>query len=145
MKAFTLVELLIVVAILGILALTAFAVLNPAKRQNQAKDTQIKGDIGQIATALSASYTSLGKSTYPTDLNSLVSSGDLKSLPTPPAGGSYEYVVNPVGCLGTDISACTSSRVSEPLFDPNSSGNLWCWQSSTGKAAELAVAACTAP
>ena len=128
---------------MGILAAAALAVVNPTKRQNQAKDTQIKTDVGQVATALSASYTSGGKNTYPLDLNTLVSSGDLKSLPTPPAGGSYEYVVDPIGCLGTDTSPCTSSGVSEPLFDPNLSGNLWCWQSSTGQAQELSPAVCT--
>lgn len=94
-------------AIMGILALAAIVVVNPTKRQNQARDTQIKTDIDQVAAALSASYTSGWKNTYPTDLNVLVSSGDLKSLPTPPAGFSYVYVVDPIGCLGTDASPCT--------------------------------------
>ena len=143
MRAFTLVELLIVVSIMGILVAAAFAVVNPTKRQNQAKDTQIKADIDQVAIALSASYTSGGKNTYPTDLNVLLSSGDLKSLPTPPAGGLYEYLVDPIGCLGTDASPCTSSRVSEPLFDPTAPGSSWCWQSSTGKAQELTPDLCT--
>lgn len=72
MRAFTLVELLIAVAIMGILAPPPLAVVNPNKRQNQACGTQIKTDIGQFATVLSASYTSGGKNTYPTDLNVLV-------------------------------------------------------------------------
>lgn len=143
---FTLIELLIVIAILGILAAAVLVAVNPAKRQNQAKDANIKADIGSIATALQAYYTSPGAGTYPFDLNTLVTNKDLKSLPTPPAGGSYEYVKAPSSlCAGTAADPCTDVAVSEPLYDPVTAGNLWCWKSSTGKATELTALACTAP
>lgn len=54
-------------------------------RQNQAKDAQTRADIGQIATALSAYFTSSGSSTYPTSLDTLVINKDLTKVPTPPA------------------------------------------------------------
>ena len=144
-RGFTLIELLIVIAILGILAAAVLVAVNPTKRQNQAKDATIKADIGSIATAAQAYYTSPGAGTYPVDLNTLVTNKDLKNLPTPPAGGSYEYAKNPGTCLGTAADLCTDVAISEPLYDPVTAGNVWCWQSSTGKASELAAAACTAP
>lgn len=143
---FSLVELLIVVAILGILAAIAFATLSPAKRQNQAKDSQTRADIGQIATALSAYFTSSGRSTYPTasqGLNQLATNQDLTKVPTPPAGGLYGYGVSPAGCTGTSGSLCTAAYVSEPLFDPATAGNVWCWESLEGRAEEETIAACS--
>lgn len=145
-RGFSLIELLIVVAILGLLAMIAFAALNPAKRQNQAKDSQTRADIGQIATALSAYFTSSGRSTYPTasqGLNQLATNQDLTKVPTPPAGGPYEYGVSPAGCTGTSGSLCTAAYVSEPLLDYVTAGNVWCWESAEGKAEEETVAACT--
>lgn len=145
-RGFTLIELLIVIAILGILAAAVLVAVNPVKRQNQAKDTQIKSDIGQIATGLVAYFTTPGTGSYPSaaqGLNQLVVNQDLTRVPVPPAGGSYEYAVSPGGCAGTAASPCTAATVSEPLYDPVTAGNLWCWRSATGNAAELAAAACT--
>lgn len=142
-RGFTLIELLIVVAILGLLAVIAFAALNPAKRQNQAKDSQTRADIGQIATALSAYFTTPGISAYPTTLGVLVTNKDLTKLPTPPNGGSYEYGVSPAGCDNTSGNRCTAAYVSEPLLDPATAGNVWCWESAEGSAEEETVAACS--
>lgn len=52
LKAFTLVELLIVIAILGILAAAIMVAINPGKRTKQARDAQRKSDINAIANAL---------------------------------------------------------------------------------------------
>ena len=141
-KGFTLIELLIVIAILGILAAAVLVAVNPAKRQNQAKDANIKADIGSIATALQAYYTSPGQGTYPLTLGTLVTNQDLTTLPTPPAGGSYEYAVIPSTCDGTSANPCTAATISEPLYDPVTAGNLWCFRSATGKASELTSVAC---
>lgn len=144
--AFSLIELLIAVSILGLLAVITFSALNPAKRQNQAKDSQTRADIGQIATALSAYFTSSGRSTYPTasqGLNQLATNQDLTKVPTPPAGGSYEYGVSPPTCDNTPGNLCTAAYVSEPLLDPATAGNVWCWESAEGKAEEETMAACT--
>src|SRR3990167_9716932 len=86
---FTLIELLIVVAILGILIAVSFIAINPAKRQNQAKDSKIKADIDQIATGLGAYFTTYQPQTYPADISEVVNNKDLKSLPTPPNSGTY--------------------------------------------------------
>lgn len=146
LRGFTLIELLIVIAIMGILAAAVLVAINPAKRQNQARDAQVKGDIGSIATALQAYFTTPGQGSYPDGLDDLVTNQDLTAIPTPPGGGAYtgsNYVVAPVGCTGLAGSLCTSAKLMFTLFDPAATGNVWCWQSTTGKAQELAVAACT--
>lgn len=142
---FTLVELLIAIAILAILSAGVLVAINPAKRQNQAEDAQIKSDIGQIATAAQSYFSSGIVGSYPTNLTVLVTNSDLKNLPTPPNSVAYEYAVTGDGggaCDGSLGSPCTYARISEPLGDPLTGGNLWCWQSSTGRAQELAAAAC---
>ena len=60
-RAFTLIELLVVIAIIAVL----IGLLFPAFRavQNQAKQTQAKNDLTQIANAVNAFYTDYGK--YP--------------------------------------------------------------------------------
>lgn len=145
LRGFTLIELLIVIAILGILSAAVLVAVNPVKRQNQAKDSTIKADVGSISTAAQAYFTSPGNGTYPDETATLVANQDLKQLPVPPAGGAYEYGKDPVNCLGTTERPCTEITVSEPLFDPTVAGNLWCFRSSTGKATETTVALCTAP
>lgn len=144
-RGFTLIELLIVIAILGILAAAVLVAVNPAKRQNQAKDANIKADIGSIATAAQAYYTSPGAGTYPVNTPTLVTNKDLKQLPKHPDGSEYVYLKDPTTCAGTAASPCTEVSLSGVLYDPATAGNVWCWRSSTGKASELAVVACTAP
>lgn len=135
-RGFTLIELLIVIAILGILAAAVLVATNPAKRQRQARDSARKSDIGQIATALQAYFTTPGQGTYPPGLTTLTSSGDLKQIPTDPTGGVYAYTLN---------ANSSESGVYIGLEDPTgASGSVWCWQSTTGKAQErTAVSACT--
>ncbi len=142
---FTLIELLIVIAILGILALVVLIAINPAKRQNEAKDSQVKTDIGQIATGLQAYFTSSdqGSGTYPTSLDKLATNKDIIRVPTSPSGGSYSYDVSPAGCLGTLSSPCTDAKLSYFLYAPQTVGDVWCFQSSAGKAQEIAPASCT--
>src|SRR3989344_2082043 len=135
---FTLIELLIVVAILGILALVAFMAINPAKRQNQAKDAKIKADIDQIITGIQAYYTTGNPQTYPVELAALVVQKDITSLPNPPNGGSYEsgYQVQAEGGGDCDeiTTVCAKAKLSWTLNDPQNGNTVWCWQSSTGKA-----------
>lgn len=134
-RGFTLIELLVVIAILGILAGGVMMVINPAKRINQAKDTKIKSDISQIAQAEQVYYNSTGGGiVYTFDATKL----DLKSVPTPPDGGIYTINCN-------NNTNCTEIVVYTALKDPTAPGNVWCWQSSTGQATEIAVSSCITP
>src|SRR3989338_5981411 len=76
-RGFTLIELLIVIAILGILAAAVLVAVNPKKRQDQAKDANIKADVGSIATGLQAYFTSPGQGSYPLTLLKLEENKDL--------------------------------------------------------------------
>ncbi len=99
-KAFTLIELMIVVVILGILATTIMPkILN---RPEQARRTKAKVDIKQLETALASFKLDTGR--YPTTsegLNALVTDpgvknynpgGYLDNLPTDPWSTPYKYL-----------------------------------------------------
>lgn len=62
-RAFTLIELVLVITVIGILAGTALIAINPSKRLKQARDAQRKTDINMIANALSDYANDIG--TYP--------------------------------------------------------------------------------
>jgi len=134
-RGFTLIELLIVIAILGILAAAVLVAVNPAKRQRQARDSARKNDIGQLATALQAYYTTPGQGLYPTAMNVLTTSGDLKQVPTDPTSGAYSYTYD---------GNTSEAWVWDDLEDPTAATGVWCWTSTSGRAAEEAdAAACT--
>src|SRR3989344_8205588 len=90
-QGFTLIELLIVIAILGVLAAGVVAAINPGKRIRQTNDAKIKNDIGQIATAQQG-YATVNQ-VYTADTADLVTSGDLKVIPTAPTGSAYACTI----------------------------------------------------
>lgn len=51
-KAFSLIEIIIVIAVLGILATTAFVVLNPTTQRSKANDAKRLSDINNLAKAI---------------------------------------------------------------------------------------------
>lgn len=146
LRGFTLIELLIVIAIIGILAAAVLIAINPAKRQNQAKDAVIKSDVGSITTALQAYYTSPGAGQYPTEgqgLDELRVNQDLKSIPEPPTPlVQYEYTAT-AGCDNIPGGTpCVEAVVYAALFDKATGTTpTWCWQSTTAKAIVVADAA----
>lgn len=140
-KGFTLIELLVVIAVLGVLAAAVVAAINPVQKIDSAKNANIKSDISQIANALQAYYTARSTPSYPAALIDLTPN-ELKTVPTPPGGGSYEYTITPAACT-TAGNTCTNIALSEPIA--GSTTDVWCWRSSTGIASQVATASCTAP
>ncbi|MBU4338351.1 type II secretion system GspH family protein [Patescibacteria group bacterium] len=59
-KGFTLLELLIVIAILAILSVTLVLVLNPAESLRKSRDTQRMSDLATLKTALGLYITTIG-------------------------------------------------------------------------------------
>lgn len=133
-SGFTLLEILIVIALLAVIAVGAVLAINPAKRIRQAQDSRVKKDIAEISTALEAYYTR--NLYYPNNLSVLASNGDLKTISSPPTGGSYSISTNPGVCT-SETKDCEAA-VSFPLADPASPGGLWCWRSINGSASEAA-------
>lgn len=63
MKGFTLVELLIVIALIAILSVAVLATINPIEQSNKAKDSTIQNDAAEVMNAYERYYS--GHSSYP--------------------------------------------------------------------------------
>ena len=141
-KGFTLVELLVVVAIIGILAAVSVVALNTARAR--ARDSRRVADVRQMQTALELYYNDEG--TYPA---SAASGGQIKAstsgtvymsqIPTPPSphdgnctaeNNLYAYAIQGAGttnpsytityCLGSatgglhaDVSTATPATIQQ--------------------------------
>lgn len=140
-KGFTLIELLIVIAVLGILAAVTVTAINPVRRLNQANDSKVKNDVGEIAGAMEAYFTTT--TYYPTAQADLVTSQDLKVALTAPTGyAAYVISAIPAGCT-TAAGTCTAVSVRGQLKAPAVATNVaWCWRSATGQSTETTVALC---
>ena len=93
-SGFSLIELLIVVALLGILSSSVVVAANPTKRLAQARDAQRKTNIGEIANALQANYTTFGQ--YPQENGCDSSIGTKANGNCPPSSPTGEWdVVSP--------------------------------------------------
>jgi len=57
-KAFTLVELLIVIALIAILSVAVLATINPIEQTNKARDAAMKNDAAEVLSALERYYAS---------------------------------------------------------------------------------------
>lgn len=98
-RAFTLIEILVVVTIIGLLITTAAVTYTQFIRQS--RDSKRKADLENIRGALEL-YKS-ENNTYPTNLNSLTSS-TLRLMNTVPKDPkdpsySYRYQAEPAGCV----------------------------------------------
>lgn len=63
-KGFTLVELLIVIALLGVIATIVIAAINPIEQANRASDAGMKADSGQLVSAIERYYTAHNNYTW---------------------------------------------------------------------------------
>lgn len=117
-KGFTLIELLVVIAVLGILAAVVLVAINPQARIQDARNSGVRSDIGQIGSALEAYFTE-NSGAYPATLAALETDGQLKNLPTAPtgrdascdidAGADYGYVAGTSGdeyAVYADLEDC---------------------------------------
>jgi prepilin-type N-terminal cleavage/methylation domain-containing protein len=95
-KGFTLVELLIVIALLGVLAAAVLAAINPLEQANRARDTRMRSDASQLLAALDRYFVSQDKFTW-------VVNGDVATNDT--AYGFANARDGGVGICGADCTA----------------------------------------
>lgn len=141
-KGFTLIELIVVIAIVGVLAAGLIALINPITQLQKSRDAQRKSDIKQIQAALEFYRAQNGY--YPTTLpacgGAWVVSGVtyMQKIPCDPQGGSYKYTTsNPCGVtVGAGMSqyvvrACMEyNNTTDSDRDPtNQPGGLTTWTS----------------
>lgn len=142
-KAFTLIELLISIAILAVIASGVIIAINPLSKVNKAKDTKTKSDVAQIASAFNTFYTVNGY--YPSTIADLVTNGELKAIPSPVTGYAvYSIRIFPAGCT-TALKNCVNISIYGSIKSPDTVGNaIWCYKTSLNTALEvLNMSACT--
>ena len=130
-KAFTLIELLIVIAILGILAAAILVAINPSKRIKQARDAQRKSDINVITNALIGYYTMIEK--YPAEnaCESSVGATGFLNCPPPSLGTNwgqsvgfiYQRLVTSQGVLKALPKDPLNNQSFFYRYEPSSSDN----------------------
>ena len=109
---FTLVEIMIVVAIIGLLA--AIAIPNFVKARATSQANACINNLRQIDAAanqwaLEKGATTGQAITYPTDLSPYIKLNSANSIPPCPAGGTYAIAV-----VGTNPTCTLSSLTSSP-------------------------------
>lgn len=122
LSGFTLAELLIVIAVVGVLGSGVAIAINPADKINAANDAKVKADISSLASALQTFSTS-NRGLYP-DLNSppLLSSGCASGNATTVLGGTGGLVATqelgsipiPPSGYGTNYSYCWDNSATPP-------------------------------
>ena len=102
-KAFTLIELLIVIVIIGILAVALIPRLTGA--QAAARDAARQASVQQIANGVNMMMSEAPNTAITT--GALVSNGYLSSYPSDPRGSTYgSYTIN--GSFGSGYAICAT-------------------------------------
>jgi len=98
---FTLVELLIVIALIGVLAAALIATLNPVEQINKARDSRFKNDAAELLAALERNYAST--QSYPwVEIGGGYCAGGADCTIEDEFGNTGEY--QGVGVCGTDCT-----------------------------------------
>lgn len=96
-KGFTLVELLIVIALLGVLAAAVLAAINPLEQANRARDTRMRSDASQLLAAIDRYFVTQDKFPWVGTGAGQVANNDL-------AYGFANGRDEPVGICGADCT-----------------------------------------
>lgn len=112
-KGFTMVELLIVIAVLGILAVAVLSAINPIEQINRSRDTGTRSDGEQLIGAIDRFYTNQGY--YPwrsgsTDTAAFTSLTQIISTAPEVTGRAGCTMLEMLGNGDEDVASCTGSE-----------------------------------
>lgn len=156
-KGFTLVELLVVIAVLGVLAAVLIVALNPAEQLEKGRDAGRLSSVTQLGQAMQNYVTNQGTGTYPTaslvtwQTTYIVAAGEINKAITVPAASS-ECTTNAEGNVcyastGTDAViwtvASSKSSISKAACTGGTPIAVIAWIASQGKAGIDCVALAT--
>lgn len=125
---FTLIEVLIVIALLGSMAAVVVSLINPIGQRNKGNDAKRKADLRQVQSALEFYRTDAGA--YPASLPgcnttalSYTDAGGITTtymakIPCAPEGGSYSYVVG-TGNVSYCLRACLQTSTDPDRDEAN--------------------------
>lgn len=127
-KGFTLVELLIVIALIAILSVAVLATINPIEQSNKARDAKFKNDAAEVLNALERYYTS--QATYPWN-SSDVGVGTTVAWGTVVAVGSTDPRFGVLGVGGSEGVLISTSELKgafmgkEPFDSPQPQDRMY--------------------
>jgi len=113
---FTMIELLIVIAVLGVLAVAVLSAINPIEQINRGRDTGTRSDAEQLLSASDRFYTSMGYYAWATDATSTNTSVDplieIISATQTTIGADGEEVLTRLSAGGTaELKASFVTRI----------------------------------
>lgn len=116
-KGFTLVELLIVIAILGVLGAVLITILNPGTQFKRARDAQRRSDLSQIQRALELYYQDNGK--YPETTGWINSTAGEFWIPGLDANYIKKMPADPLNSCSTGVPTSDTCYAYIYFSDPN--------------------------
>jgi len=132
-KGFTLIELIIVIAIIGVLAGMIMFALNPVLQLQKARDGQRKADLRQIQSALEIYRSDIGN--YP-DVSTAQQVDSAAGLKNCPSSGTKTYFGN------SNSPSCTRTYMQKIPTDPKNTGNYVYKYISTNDKATYSLFSC---
>ena len=108
-KGFTLIELMIVIAIIGILVGVVLVAVDPVSLLNRANDSKKREELLQMKTALQLHFNDTNGYPVAASINVLVTDGYTRSLPDSFADGDAIYDDTPAGEYRVGVKLANSS------------------------------------